>query len=85
MPSARYEHRQQLEREAKRIRSQLADCHLNQALLAHLSAKLDKIQQALNRLENGRYGHCQQCHRLRLLPEAELCISCQQKKESINP
>ncbi len=45
------------------------------------------IEQALERIENGTYGLCQECgepigrERLEAVPHARLCISCKSKEE----
>jgi len=52
-------------------------------------AELTLIKDALERMEMGDYGECEECGgkisevRLRALPWAPLCISCQEEKESI--
>jgi len=49
--------------------------------------KLELIQQALQRLEDGTYGRCQVCggpinpERLEALPYATQCIRCQQQAD----
>jgi DnaK suppressor protein len=49
--------------------------------------RLEKIQAALHRLQQGIYGSCTKCggeinpERLISLPYAELCIRCQRKEE----
>ena len=58
------------------------------ALMQMKSETLKKIDQALLRLEEGTYGHCQECDaeippaRLRALPFAALCRGCQEETES---
>ncbi len=58
------------------------------ALMQMKSETLKKIDQALRRLEEGKYGRCQECDaeippaRLRALPFAALCRSCQERAES---
>ena len=58
------------------------------ALMQMKSETLKKIDQALLRLEEGTYGRCQECDaeilppRLRALPFAALCRSCQEEAES---
>jgi RNA polymerase-binding protein DksA len=48
---------------------------------------LYQIDDALKRLDDGSYGICQQCNqpiamsRLKAVPYASLCISCQRSKE----
>jgi DnaK suppressor protein len=45
------------------------------------------IDEALKRIDDGTYGHCQQCgkpiskKRLDAMPQTELCISCQTSSE----
>ena len=49
--------------------------------------KLDHIEQALQRLDEGTYGKCVKCgkdihpERLKALPYAEMCVGCQSKQE----
>jgi DnaK suppressor protein len=58
------------------------------ALMQMKSETLKKIDQALVRLEEGTYGHCQECDteipsaRLRALPFAALCRDCQAEAET---
>jgi RNA polymerase-binding protein DksA len=48
---------------------------------------LQKVNEALERIENGTYGICEMCglpipeERLEALPYANLCITCKQKEE----
>lgn len=48
---------------------------------------LKKVNEALDRIENGTYGICEMCgqsipeERLKALPYANLCIKCKQKEE----
>ena len=48
----------------------------------------EAIRHALQRIENGSYGYCLDCGelinyaRLEARPQAELCVSCQEKSES---
>ena len=49
---------------------------------------LKKIDQAIQRLEDGTYGRCEECEReisearLRALPFATLCRDCQEQAEN---
>src|SRR5574340_221144 len=58
------------------------------ALMQMKSETLKKIEQALQRLEQGGYGRCQECDgeispaRLRALPFAALCRDCQERAEN---
>ena len=57
------------------------------ALIEMKSETLRKMDDALRRLEEGTYGTCAECGieiteaRLRALPFASLCISCQEQAE----
>ena len=57
------------------------------ALIQMKSETLDKITEALSRLENGTYGHCFACGddiaeaRLRALPFAARCKDCEEARE----
>jgi len=58
------------------------------ALRQNLERLLEKVEDALERFEEGSYGLCEQCGkeidpaRLKALPYATLCLSCQQRRES---
>lgn len=58
------------------------------ALMQMKSETLRKIDEALRRLEQGRYGACALCDteiaeaRLRALPFADLCRDCQEREEA---
>lgn len=58
------------------------------ALMEMKSATLAKIDEALHRLEHGRYGICDECGeeiaqaRLKAVPFASLCRDCQEEAES---
>jgi len=60
------------------------------ALITRLHHKLESIQHALQLAQNGAYGICQSCHgqidpaRLEILPQATLCLKCQQEFERQN-
>jgi DnaK suppressor protein len=61
-----------------------ADDELELALLRRAQHELGEVSAALQRMEAGTYGDCQRCAepiglaRLRALPEARLCLACQQ-------
>lgn len=50
-----------------------------------LELRLKKINEALEKMENGRYGICKICHieiepkRLEVAPEARCCLKCKEK------
>ena len=60
---------------------------LNLLLKDHEKAKLEKIEDALLRIEKGEYGLCLKCdemiseQRLKALPFAKTCVVCQQELE----
>ncbi len=49
-----------------------------------------KVAKALERMDNGTYGYCQNCKqplasgRLEVMPDAELCVSCQEHQEALS-
>mgnify|MGYP000962670785 FL=1 len=57
------------------------------ALLHHEQTELAATMQALERIESGEYGYCEECGdaigvaRLEVLPEAHLCVGCQDMLE----
>lgn len=57
------------------------------ALLRHEQTEQAAIKQALDRIENGEYGCCTECGdpiglaRLEVLPQAHLCVGCQDMLE----
>ena len=66
----------------------LADADREEASLEVLRAQLERVREALGRLDAGNYGRCVECgrelpdERLEVRPEAERCVDCQQKAES---
>ena len=61
--------------------------HVDFALMQMKSDTLCRIDEAIQRLEDGRYGTCEDCGgeiaaaRLRALPFAALCRDCQEQHE----
>ncbi|WP_042271689.1 TraR/DksA C4-type zinc finger protein [[Clostridium] dakarense] len=55
---------------------------MQNSLTIHERGKLDNIENALYKIENGTYGVCEQCHknidedRLDIMPETSLCAHC---------
>jgi DnaK suppressor protein len=49
--------------------------------------KLEKIEEAIRRIEENNYGNCEECSepiskkRLMIVPFTRLCINCQQEEE----
>jgi RNA polymerase-binding transcription factor DksA len=60
------------------------------ALITGLHHKLESVERALQLAESGVYGICENCHgeidpaRLEILPQATLCLKCQQEFERQN-
>ncbi|MFZ5451245.1 MAG: TraR/DksA family transcriptional regulator [Thermodesulfobacteriota bacterium] len=67
--------------------SLLAETQL--ALLGPKRQELEAIEEAIQRLENGTYGQCENCglniepRRLEIMPETPLCRNCQQMREKL--
>lgn len=59
-----------------------------EALKNELSKNINLVKRALKRFGIGKYGICENCNnpisqeRLKIFPEADLCISCEQKREA---
>ena len=59
-------------------------------LVTSESELLEEIEEAIYRLEKGKFGSCEECgkkinsKRLDAIPFARLCIDCQRKKEQQN-
>jgi DnaK suppressor protein len=76
------------------IADRAQDLYENQ-VLASLSGlqreTIDKINEALRRIEEGTYGKCASCgadieiERLEAIPYAVLCSACSKKEEKIKP
>lgn len=62
--------------------------HLSVALMENDRQELERIETALQRIKAGTYGLCTVCGkpipmaRLRAIPWASLCLSCQTQNES---
>ena len=63
---------------------------LSLALLENESSALREVDLALERMDQGSYGSCDECGnpigkaRLRALPQATLCRTCKSVEESLN-
>lgn len=61
------------------------EAHTRAAMITTVRQQLERVQDALKRIEQGRYGLCDRCgkpiprERLELLPYARSCVSCHQK------
>ena len=62
---------------------------LNLILQDREKQHLEAIEEALQRIETGEYGFCDECgdqidqKRLMVIPLAQLCITCQQNEERL--
>jgi DnaK suppressor protein len=62
------------------------EAHNQAALLAATRHSVEQIAGALRRIADGTYGRCGQCgsgipvERLEVLPHAQFCVPCQQKR-----
>ncbi len=67
--------------------SEAQDAMNDRAVVANLRTGIAQTQRALQKLEEGTYGLCDQCHqpippeRLEVLPSATLCVACKSKQE----
>ncbi len=65
----------------------VADQELRSSLEEFSECILERINQALERMDAGTYGKCQKCHgdilaeRLLAMPYAEYCVDCQARLE----
>jgi len=65
--------------------SEAADFENNQSIDKQISTTSKKVAAAIKRIENGTYGTCTKCGlliehgRMKVLPSAELCATCEAK------
>ena len=68
----------------------IADRHASETLIALLDQNREQVERALERLEAGRYGYCEDCEekiaaeRLAFSPEATRCVSCQGRHDRLS-
>jgi RNA polymerase-binding transcription factor len=66
-----------------------AEVETHAGLIARAEEKLRFLDEALTRLDAGKYGRCVGCHelipleRLKALPFAAYCVDCQQKRNRV--
>lgn len=59
---------------------------VNQAMLGNVKKRLERLRNALDRMDKGIYGDCIRCGqampqgRLEAVPEALLCVACAEKR-----
>jgi YteA family regulatory protein len=69
------------------IATELFQFELNNALKVHEEHLLQEINDALDKINNGKYGKCELCNkkisyeRLEALPYSRLCINCEKDRE----
>jgi RNA polymerase-binding transcription factor DksA len=67
---------------------ELSELDRNQAMVAALEKRLKDISHAIEKIDSGSYGKCENCSdkiepsRLKAMPVASLCISCAKKGEN---
>ncbi len=60
---------------------------VNEAMHSNVKLRLKRLNNALERIENGRYGICPRCNkpipfgRLEAVPESVICVPCAEKKQ----
>ena len=70
------------------VASEERDREINYLLTDRDRGKLQSIDQALERIEQGTYGICESCEgeitseRLRAMPFTRLCVQCQSEREN---
>lgn len=63
----------------------LNDKGVNEHILGETKRNLERLRNALSRMDGGTYGNCIRCGkpmpigRLRLVPEALICVPCSEK------
>mgnify|MGYP001409921218 CR=1 FL=1 len=68
----------------------IADRHASETLIALLDQNREQVERALERLEAGRYGYCEDCEemipaeRLAFRPEATRCVGCQGRHDRLS-
>lgn len=82
------EHEEQSERLAKLLAEpgDAAELHTRDAMVATLRESLEQLNAALARIDEGRYGKCEDCgeeiprERLEIRPQARFCVPCQSRR-----
>jgi len=76
-------------RDSEDVATDFLEMQKEQSIMVNQKALLTLVDNALQRLENGTYGLCQQCgeaiapKRLEALPWAERCVSCEARLEQV--
>lgn len=64
----------------------LGEKSVNEARHVHVKQRLERLKNALQRIDNGTYGTCLRCRkeipygRLKAVPESLICVPCAEKK-----
>ena len=67
----------------------ITDRHTSETLIALLDSNREQVERALERLQAGRYGFCEDCEeqiaqeRLAFRPEATRCVGCQGRRDRL--
>lgn len=67
--------------------SELYSAEMNMALKVHEQDRLNEVNKALQKFENGTYGKCERCkkeigyERLEAMPYAKYCMECESSEE----
>jgi len=70
------------------IGSELYTAEMNLALKVHEQSRLNELNHALNKFDNGTYGICEKCKkaidydRLEAIPYTRFCMDCERETES---
>ncbi|HEY3993104.1 MAG TPA: TraR/DksA C4-type zinc finger protein [Ktedonobacteraceae bacterium] len=76
-------------RDIEDVATDFLETQQEQSIMVNQKALLTLVENALQRLENGTYGLCQQCgeainpKRLEALPWAERCVRCEKQLEQV--
>lgn len=76
-------------RDLEDVATDFLEVQQEQSILVNEQALLALVKNALQRLDDGTYGLCQQCgkpippKRLEALPWAERCVSCEARLEQV--
>jgi len=67
--------------------SDAAEAHTRDAMIATIRESLEQLSAALLRIDEGRYGKCEECgdpiprERLEIRPQASFCVPCQRRHD----
>ncbi len=70
--------------------NEIVEREMGYAMSDNMQKNLKEVENAIAKIKSGGYGICENCHkpipekRLKLLPFARFCVSCQQNNEENN-